>query len=1278
MQRDRFGLRRRILALKAESSKDKLAAIKGQVEKSQQRFQFRLQNLPKPRFPEELPVVERKQDIAEAIANNQVVILCGETGSGKTTQLPKICLELGRGVGGLIGHTQPRRIAARSVATRIAHELESAMGHVVGYKVRFSDHLSENTYVKLMTDGILLAETQGDRFLDAYDTLIIDEAHERSLNIDFLLGYIRKILPRRPDLKVIITSATIDPQRFSGHFNDAPVIEVSGRTYPVDILYRPLSSNEGDDGKEGSDDKDMQQAVLDAVDELARHGPGDVLVFLAGERDIRETAEALRKHHPPQTEILPLFARLSATEQERIFKSHGGRRIVLSTNVAETSLTVPGIRYVVDTGLARISRYSYRTKIQRLPIERVSQASANQRAGRCGRVSAGVCIRLYSEEDYLSRDEFTQAEILRTNLASVILQMMSLGFGDVRAFPFVDVPDERFINDGFKLLHELGAIDQKNKLTPVGRSLSRFPIDPRLARMLLEAHKQGCLKEVLVIVAGLSVQDPRERPFDSQQAADEKHRRFHDEQSDFLSLLKLWQYLEKQRKELSGSKFRKMCRAEYISYMRTREWREVYTQLKKQLLDQDMKLNTNEPSYESVHCALLSGLLSRIGMKDENNEYLGARGTRFFVFPGSGLHKKSPKWLMSAEIVETAKVFARMVAKIEPAWIELLAKHLVKRRYFEPHWEKRNAQVAGFESVTLYGLPIVAKRKINFGPVDPVVSRELFVRHALVQGEYRTGAPFFKHNRDLIEGVEELEAKSRRQDILVDEELLYAFFDKIIPPNIYSGHQFEKWRKSAERENKQLLYLKEEDLMQHQAGGVTEARFPSQLNFNGIVLDVEYQFAPGIAGDGVSIRVPVAVLNQLHPQRFEWLVPGLLEDKIVAMIKSLPKGLRKNFVPAPQYAAACVDALAASDEPLKDALAKQLLRMTGVTVPTEDWNLDNVPPYLFANFRVIDTNGKVISEGRDLRKLQRELEGATELVFEALSDSEFEQENVTRWDFGDIPEFVELENHGMKLRAYPAIVEEHEQVHLRLVDSPDKAYKQSLAGMRRLVMVSLPQQIKYLRKNLPGIDKMCINYRNVGSSDELRDSIVKAVVDRVFLADRKFITSQKEFLQRLEEGRNQLMDTANKVCSLLAEVLERYKQVEKQLKGNVPANWINAISDIRQQLNHLVYAGFVVNTPFEWLQHMPRYLKALERRLEKLKLDVNKDRQLMMDIKPLWEQYQQRREKHEKLGLEDPELLRYRWLLEELRVSCFAQELKTIEPVSPKRLEKQWQSTRKE
>ncbi|MDH5359755.1 MAG: ATP-dependent RNA helicase HrpA, partial [Gammaproteobacteria bacterium] len=964
MRVDQHRLRKRIRGIErakksAEEIHKVIEQLTSQIEKSAAKRLWREQNLPRPDYPE-LPVSERREEIKQAIAGHQVVVIAGETGSGKTTQIPKICLELGRGTSGLIGHTQPRRIAARSVANRVAEELKTTVGQLVGFKVRFSDHVGDNSYIKLMTDGILLAEVQNDRYLDQYDTIIIDEAHERSLNIDFLLGYLKQLLPRRPDLKLIITSATIDTERFAQHFNDAPIIEVSGRTYPVEQRYRPLEEQDGD----------MVQGILQAVDEVSRIDRGDILIFLSGEREIREVSEALRKHHKPGTEILPLFSRLSAQEQNRVFQAHGQQRIILSTNVAETSLTVPGIKYVIDTGLVRMSRYSFRSKVQRLPIEKVSQASANQRAGRCGRVSAGICIRLYSEDDFLSRREFTEPEILRTNLASVILQMESLGLGDIGDFPFVEPPDSRLVSDGYKLLFELGAVDRRQQITKMGRDLVRMPIDPRLARMIFEANQTGCLREVMIIISALSIQDPRERPMDNNQKADEAHQQFWHDDSDFMALVKLWDSFEEQRHHLTNSKLRKWCEKNFLAWMRMREWRDIHSQLMTQVKESKMRLNEQEADYDNIHKALLIGLLGHIAFKSEEHGYIGARNIKLHIFPGSSQFKKKPKWIMAAELTETTRNYARMVAKIQPQWIEELAPHLLKRSYFDPHWEKKAAQVAAYEQTTVYGLLVNPKRKVNFGPIDPKTSRELFIRAALVNGEYHTHAPFFAHNQKMLDEIVELEQKSRRQDILVDEVILYQFYDERIPERIYSGKHFESWRKQAEAEKPDLLFLQRDYLMRHEADEVTASRFPDQLRIGALELPLSYQFEPGHIDDGVSVTVPVALLNQLPQAPLDWLVPGLIEDKLVALIKSLPKSLRRNFVPAPDFAAAALDAIAYGQGNLFDVLARQLQRMMGSPFPPDELGEEKLTDHLRMNIRVVDEQGKLIAQSRNLTELK--------------------------------------------------------------------------------------------------------------------------------------------------------------------------------------------------------------------------------------------------------------------------------------------------------------------
>ncbi len=1047
--KDRFRFSKRIdgaSKIKNESARNAVFdEIALDIAQSMMVVEQRKQQMPKIEYPALLPVSQKRDDIAQAIAHHQVVIVVGETGSGKTTQLPKICAELGRGKYGLIGHTQPRRLAARSVANRIAEEMETELGGFVGYKVRFTDQISDQTQIKLMTDGILLAEIQNDRFLNQYDTIIIDEAHERSLNIDFILGYLKQLLPRRPDLKVIITSATIDPERFSKHFSNAPIIEVSGRTYPVEVRYRPLA---GDDDSES--DRDQLEGIFQAVDELCDEGLGDILIFMNGEREIRDTADALSKRNLRDTEIVPLYARLSAYEQNKIFQPHAGRRIVLATNVAETSLTVPGIKYVIDPGTARISRYSYRTKVQRLPIEPISQASANQRKGRCGRTEEGICIRLYSEEDFLSRPEFTDPEILRTNLASVILQMTALGLGDIEAFPFVEAPDKRNIQDGVRLLEELGAIndqikDPKKRLTESGKQLARLPIDPRLARMVLEASKLGCLKEVMIIASALSIQDPRERPSDKQQSADDKHRRFNHEDSDFLTLVNLWHYIGQQQKALTSNQFRRQCKLDYLNYLRVREWQDVYTQLHQSTREMGFKLNDEPGSYHAVHSAILVGLLSHIGMKDqEKNEYHGARNARFNIFPASGLFKKQPKWVMSAELVETSKLWARVVAKIEPDWIEPLAKHLSKRSYSEPHWSKKNAAVMAYEKVMLYGIPIVPKRLVNYGTIDPVLSREIFIRSALVEGDWETKHAFFKQNRALLAEVEELEHKSRRRDILVDDEELFQFYDQRVGTEVVSGRHFDAWWKTASRKTPDLLSFEKEMLFKGDASHITDLDYPNFWHQGNLKLKLSYQFEPGENSDGVTVHIPLPILNQVEPHGFDWQIPGLRHELVVSLIKSLPKTLRKNFVPAPNYADAFLARVTPFEMPLLDAMEKELRRMTGVTVLREDWKLDQLPAHLKITYRAVDHRNRKLNESCDLHELKESLKEKVQETLSQVADDDIEQRDLHTWSFGELPKVYQQKRGGFEVRAYPALVDKKDSVEIKLFETE----QEQLSAMR--------------------------------------------------------------------------------------------------------------------------------------------------------------------------------------------------------------------------------------
>lgn len=1274
---DRHRLNRRWQSLKKDKDESKLASLSQQIIASVNRAEQRRQAIPKPEFDADLPVIERRQEIKKAIEDNQVIILCGETGSGKTTQLPKICLELGRGVTGLIGHTQPRRIAARTVATRIAEELHSEIGQTVGYKVRFHDHVNaDRSYVKLMTDGILLAETQNDRFLNQYDTLIIDEAHERSLNIDFLLGYIKQLLPKRPDLKVIITSATIDTERFSKHFDNAPIIEVSGRTYPVEMRYRPLQTPD-----EESPDYDMVSGIVAAVDELCREGPGDVLIFLAGERDIRDVSEALRKHHPPQTEILPLFARQSAAEQNRVFKTGGQRRIVLATNVAETSLTVPGIRYVVDPGNARISRYSVRNKVQRLPIEKISQSSANQRAGRCGRVAAGICIRLYDEDDFNARPAFTDPEVLRTNLASVILQMSALKLGDPAKFPFINPPPQKMINDGYRLLDELDAVDRQRRITETGRQLAKLPIDPRIARMLLKASELGSLKEVLVIASALSIQDPRERPMDKQQAADEAHAKYKDERSDFVGFLKLWELYHDKKKHLSQNKLRKYCRDNFLSFLRLREWHDIHQQLHVQLGELKLKFNTQEASYESIHQALLSGLLSHIAVKTDKFEYTGSRNLKLGIFPGSSLHKKGPKWLMAAELVETGRLYARIVAKIEPEWIEPLAGNLVKRQYHDPHWEKKPAQVVAFESVSLYGLPIVSRRRIHYGPLDRELSNQIFIREALVNGDWNGRAPFFRHNQRLVNEIELLEQKSRRRDVLVDEDTLFDFYRERIPHDIINGAGFEKWRKKAEQDDAKLLFLTKEQLMQHEADHVTADYYPDQMLVNRVPLKLEYHFEPGKQHDGITQTIPLSLLNQTSAERYDWLVPGLLRDKVIFLLKALPKSLRRHFIPVPQYADNCLKDLSPESGALLPLLAERLRILTGVEIDERDWRTEELPLYLQMNFKLVDDDGKLLEESRDLNQLKENWAREAAASFRQIPDSDYEKSGLTSWSFDSLPEQITLQQNGLEMTAYPALVDKGDSVDLTLMDTASQARQLSHLGLRRLFMLAQADAVKYLHKNLPGIKEMCLHYANVPASpygkqtdskltpcEQLKTDLIHVAFDRCFILEQEKVRSREAFETRLNQRRGDLIKIASELAQSIATPLAEYHAIAKRLGSNIPLAAINAVNDIKEQLGYLVYQGFVHDTPDSALKRLPVYCQAAGLRLDKLLTDPAKDRQRMAEIRPHWLKFTGKVNK-----IETAAFYEYRWMLEEFRISVFAQELKTAYPISNKRLEKQWQ-----
>ncbi|WP_017595663.1 ATP-dependent RNA helicase HrpA [Nocardiopsis potens] len=1286
---DRHRMRRRIDGLQKIRDAGKraktAARISSDIDLAELRVEQRRAALPEPSYPPELPVSGRKDDIAEAIRDNQVVIVAGETGSGKTTQLPKICLELGRGVLGTIGHTQPRRIAARTVAERIAEELGGGIGETVGYKVRFTDQSSDETLVKVMTDGILLAEIQRDRMLRNYDTIIIDEAHERSLNIDFLLGYLKRLLPKRPELKLVITSATIDPERFSRHFGDAPIVEVSGRTYPVEVRYRPIEGD-GDPDDDRADQRDQVQAVCDAVDELRGEGPGDILVFLSGEREIRDTAEALGKMRLPDTEVLPLYARLSSAEQHRVFQPHRGRRIVLATNVAETSLTVPGIRYVIDPGTARISRYSHRTKVQRLPIEAVSQASANQRKGRCGRVAEGICIRLYSEEDFLSRPEFTDPEILRTNLASVILQMASLGLGDVAAFPFVEGPDHRQIKDGVHLLHELGALDPdeadpRKRLTETGRRLAELPVDPRLGRMVLEAERRGCVREVMIIAAALSIQDPRERPADAQQAAQAKHARFAEKESDFLAYLNLWSYLKEQQKALSGNQFRKLCRTEFLNYLRVREWQDIYGQLKQVAKGMGITLNTAAPDPANVHAALLSGLLSHVGLKDpEKHEYLGGRGARFGIFPGSALFKKQPRYVMAAELVETSRLWGRMCARIEPEWAEELAGHLVKRTYSEPHWEKKRGAVMAYERVTLYGVPIVAQRKTGYAKVDPALSRELFIRHALVEGDWDTHHKFFHSNRRLLEEVEDLEHRARRRDILVDDEALFAFYDERVGAEAVSAAHFDAWWKKARRADPDLLDFSKSMLINDGAEEVSEEDYPDAWSQGEFSFPLTYQFEPGTEADGVTVHIPLEVLNQVGDEGFDRQIPGLRKDLVTALIRSLPKPLRRNFVPVPDHAAEVLGRLPADDgTPLTEVLAAELSRMSGERITPDDFDVERIPDHLRITYRAVDKSGRRLAEGKDLSALRGELKPRLQKAISAEAKG-IEKKGLTQWDFGPLQRTFERKSAGPTVKGYPALVDEGDSVAIRIYDTEAEQRASMRRGLRRLLRLTVPSPAAVIRRGLDNQAKLALGHNPHGGVDKLFDDCADCAVDALTArwaarntpegGEWPGVWDPDAFAALREYVRAELGDVLDEVVRWTARILAESHKTAKKMKGTTSMAVLPSLNDAQNQVAGLIRPGFVADAGLDRLPHLHRYLRAVEYRLSKLAENPRRDQVGMAKAEQMRQAVQRAVGSLPAGRAEDPDARELRWMLEEFRVSLFAQQLGTAYPVSEKRIQK--------
>ena len=1319
-------------------------------------------------FPESLPVSGKRDDITAALTAHQVIIVCGETGSGKTTQLPKIALAMGRGKlnypagqGKLIGHTQPRRIAASSVAKRIAEELKTPLGDVVGYKVRFQDRLSRDASVKLMTDGILLAETQTDPLLRAYDTIIIDEAHERSLNIDFLLGYLRQLLPRRPDLKVVITSATIDAQRFADYFSSskgpAPVIMVSGRMFPVEQRWRPY---------EESRDYDLNNAIADAVDELwlSPHSAGDILIFLPGEREIREAADHLRKHlsHQPlnrNAEVLPLFARLSQAEQDRIFDSHSGRRIVLATNVAETSLTVPGIRYVIDAGTARVKRYSFRSKVEQLMVEPVSQAAANQRAGRCGRVADGICIRLYDEQDFLGRPRFTDPEILRSSLASVILRMKALHLGTIEDFAFIEPPQRRAIADGYQLLAELGAVDDDNELTPVGRTLAKLPLDPRVGRMILEAKDRQALDEVLVIASALSVQDVRDRPMDKQAQADQAHAKFDDEKSEFVGYLRLWKWLGDSRggkpshgdiqsvgvrarsteptadaassgnrglthqaHKLSNRQYESLLRENFVNIRRVREWRDIHSQLHSVVGEQGWHLNDRPASYEQLHLSMLCGLLGNIGCKsDEEDWYLGARGIKFYRHPGAKLSKKPGRWIVAAELVETTRLFGRGIANIEPQWIEQVAGHLLNKQLLDPHWEKKAAQVTALERATLYGLVVYNGRRVNFGRVDPVTAREIFIREALVAGNWDTKLPFLAANLKLISQVQDLEHKARRQDVLVDEELIYAFYDQQLPADVCSGASCESWYQHEIKKQAELLLLTRDELMRHEAAGITTQSFPKTLRLGGVDCLATYLHEPGDARDGVTVDVPLFALNQVNEERCEWLVPGMLKDKVQALIKTLHQRPRSRLVPLPDTAARMAEQL---NQPqlfgagsLTDAVLKWVRDATSIDIKRADLKLDMLPPHLFMNFRVLDEHGRQLGTGRNLGALKGELGSQARGAFQALaglknlgtapgsdlaknadllpnnaSNRPLAQsgraqaapekiavkvpERYTGWSFGELPELMEIRKGAQTLIGFPALIDLGDAVTIEVFDEPDAAAAKHRAGLRRLFSLQIKDALKYLEKNLPELQKTATAYMLVGRAadnsgggtlEELRQQIIDVALDRAFLLE-PLPTNEADFKQRVDDGRGRLTLIASEVARLASSILTEFAVAQRKIKDS--KNAAEAAGDAAQQLQRLVPKRFLTATPYAQLQHFARYLKAITLRLEKWRADPARDAARLAELRPQEQRYW--RLVADRKGAVDARMQEYRWLLEELRVSFFAQELRTPQPVSIKRLDKLW------
>ncbi len=1314
MQADRHRLRNLLRAVQQAEEQgrepgERLDKLLADVEASNRRRERRQGLVPRLAYDESLPVVSCKDEIAAAIRDHQVVVVSGETGSGKSTQLPKICLEIGRGVAGLIGHTQPRRIAARSIASRVAEEMGTSVGQKVGFKIRFTDATSDQTLVKVMTDGVLLAESQHDRFLDQYDTLIIDEAHERSLNIDFLLGYLHRLLPKRPELRVIITSATIDAQRFAEHFrnetNPAPTLEVSGRTFPVEVLYRPLVT---DDQEE---ELDPIRGVADAVEEVCRLGSGDLLVFLPTERDILEAAHKLRGRNLPggKPDIVPLYARLSTAEQNKVFQPHSDRRIVLATNVAESSLTVPGIRYVVDTGTARVSRYSARSKVQRLPIEDVSQASADQRKGRCGRIGPGVCVRLFSEEDYLSRDRFTSPEIQRTNLAAVILQLLTLDLGPIDEFPFLDPPRPEAIRDGYRDLFELGATNDKRQLTPIGRQLARLPVDPRIGRMILEANREGCLADVLIIAAALEVQDPRDRPAERQQEADAAHAQWADPDSDFLGWLKLWDFVARLKEQTSRGQFRKACRQHFLSEVRLREWHDVHRQLLEMVgqvglkagkrkwnqasgerkLPDDSILEKSQrhreahasrspdaDAYAAIHRSLLAGLLSSIAQRGDTNEYTAAGGGKFLLWPGSGAAGTKPKWIVAAELVETTRRYLRTAGGINPDWIEPLATHLVTRSYSDPTWDRKAGGAMAKEKVTLYGLTIAAERRVRYSAIDPAASRELLIQHGLVEGDISTRAEFFRHNRELLANLDKLAAKTRQRELIVEPHVLYRFFDARLPADVCDGPRLEKWLKEIAKSQPRMLYLTEADVLGEQAEADQAEAYPDQLQIDRLKLPLAYTFEPGAEHDGVSVTVPRAGISQLTETRLEWLIPGLVPEKVEALIRSLPKAVRRTLGPAPDIARKVARELQFASGPFAPSVAAALSRVSGETIKPEMFEYDRLPPHLRMFVRVVDERGQMLAEGRDLAALRLQL-GEQPAPAIPASASPWQRTGITRWDFGRLPESIDLRHGGVVLTKYPALADAGDSASLQLADSAAEAQRLTRLGALRLFVLSERRELKAQVQHLPQIEKIRLHAAPLAKHHPIDEQLIDLLASRAFYQKDEVPHDADEFEAQRLIGRKHIVPSVQEVTKVVGPLFAAYHELRLALERPTPASWKYVIDDLREQQAALLTSGFLASTSWNWLVQFPRYLQAANLRLKKLASGgLARDRQNHDLIQPRWRQYVERAADHARRGITAPELWQFRWMLEELRVSLFSQELGVSLPASPQRLDRQWERVR--